>query len=446
MASASAEVRAAAARAVAAVMRGQSLDAALPVARDEVAQEGDRALLQVLAFGVLREYRLLAELAVRMLNKPLKAGDAELHALLLVGLYQLRSTRVPAHAAVGETVAAATCLDRAWARGLVNALLRRFQRERAQLEASLGSDWGVLYSHPDWLVQRLRRDWGDDCEAVLAANNLPGPMTLRVNLSLTSREAYLRELQAAGLEGLPGRHVDSAVVLVQPCPVRALPGFNAGRVSVQDGAAQLAAGLLAARDNARILDACAAPGGKTGHLLERYPGARVTALDVDAERLARVRSNLERLRMTASFIQADASRPRRWWSGEPFDSILLDAPCSGTGVIRRHPDIKWLRRADDIERLAASQARLLRALWPLLAPGGRLVYATCSTLCMENESVVGGFLADRDDAVEVTIRTAWGEGRTRGRRIRPGTDDMDGFYYAILEKCADSRRTAPEPA
>lgn len=440
MAGASAEVRAVAARAVAAVMRGQSLDQALPAAREAVAQEADRALLQALVFGVLRDYRLLAALTERMLKKPLKASEVDLHALLLVGLYQLRATRVPAHAAVAETVAATACLDRGWARGLVNALLRRFQRERVQLEAALGDDWGVLYSHPDWLVRRLCQDWDDDCEAVLAANNQAGPMTLRVNLRRTSREGYLRELRAAGIEAAPGRHADSAVVLSQPCPVRALPGFEAGRVSVQDSAAQLAAGLLAAPEDGRILDACAAPGGKTGHVLERYPDARVTALDLDGERLARVRANLDRLRVSAArLIAADASRPERWWDGQPFDSVLLDAPCSGTGVIRRHPDIKWLRRADDIGRLAVQQGRLLRALWPLLAPGGHLVYATCSTLCAENEAIVGDFLTSQDDAVEVAIATTWGESRRWGRRIRPGADDMDGFYYAILKKRADSR-------
>jgi len=442
-------IRAAAARCVAAVLRGQSLDTVLASAREALGRDADRALLQMLAFGVLRDYRLLAALAARMLKKPLKAEDGELHALLLVGLFQLRSTRVPAHAAVAATVAAVNAIDRAWGRGLVNALLRRFQRERAELEAAIGGDWGVVYSHPDWLVSELRRDWRAQCEAVLAANNRSGPMTLRVNLTRTSRDAYLRELSEAGIEAAPGAHAPASVVLARPCPVRALPGFERGRVSVQDGAAQLAAPLVAQPAPRRILDACAAPGGKTGHLLECCPGAQVVALDADAERLERVRSNLERLGVSAALQAADAAQPAQWWDGEPFDAVLLDAPCSGTGVIRRHPDIKWLRRQSDIPHLAALQRRLLAALWAVLAPGGRLVYATCSALCAENESVIGGFLDRHGDAAEHAVDAEWGESRPHGRRIRVGAHEMDGFYYAALDKAgsiAAGRRGLTGPA
>lgn len=440
MAEPAARLRAGAARAVDAVVRhGRSLDAALADARAGVASAEDRGLLQALAYGVLRDHRLLAVLAQAMLRRPLKAEQGELHALLLVGLYQLRSTRVAAHAAVAETVAATAALQSPWARGLVNALLRRYQREAAALEARVSRAPGVRYSHPDWLVEAVRRDWGEACETVLAANNQPGPMTLRVNLARGGRADYLQALKTAGLAARSGMHAPCALTLERPCAVQALPGFAEGRVSVQDEAAQLAAGLLAPAPGARVLDACAAPGGKTAHLLERCPGARLTALDVDEQRLEKVQANLQRLSLQARLQVGDAADTAAWWDGEAFDAILLDAPCSGTGVIRRHPDIKWLRRRKDIAALAARQRRLLGALWGVLAPQGRLLYATCSALCAENEAVVGAFLRSRGDAREVPIEASWGEPRPHGRRIRAGDDGMDGFYYALLEKPAIAR-------
>lgn len=422
--------RAAAATAVAAVLGGRSLDAVLPPLK-VVLPELDRALLQQLAYGCLRDWRLLEWLMRQLTPQPPK--PALLAALLGVGLYQLRSTRIPPHAAVASTVDATAGLGLDRARGLVNAVLRRYQRERAQLEAKLPATAALHYSHPDWLVQHWQSDWPDRLETLLGANQAPAPMWLRVNLARNSRTEYQQQLADAGIASDASPHAPAALRLREAVNVQSLPGFSEGQVSVQDAAAQLAAPLLEVRAGQRVLDVCAAPGGKSAHLLETC-AVSLTALDSDATRLQRVHENLARLRLSAQVVTGDGGEPASWWDGQPYDRILLDAPCSGTGVIRRHPDIKWLRRATDIPALASTQLRLLGAVWPLLGPGGLLLYATCSTLKAEGDDVIAEFLREQPDAVAKPLAADWGEPTLHGRRILPGQDGMDGFYYACLVK------------
>lgn len=421
--------RAVATKAVLAVLAGQSLDDVF--ARMKGLSERDAGFAKTLAYGVLREHRTLSWMVKELLSKP-QAEKTAVHALLCVGLFQLRGLGTPPHAAVGETVNAAEELGEGKARGLVNAVLRRYLREAGGLEESLPRHPSIRLSYPDWLSAALTADWGDDAPWVLASGNERAPLTLRVNRRRISREAWLAKLPAAELEGALVPHAEDAVRLAEPVGVERIPGFAAGEVSVQDASAQLAVDLLALADGQRVLDACAAPGGKTAHILERA-ACTVTALDVDAARLARVEENLSRLGLQATVRAADAASPEAWWDGQPFDRILLDAPCSGTGVIRRHPDIKWLRRQGDIPRFAATQAKLLTALWPTLAEGGILVFATCSILRAEGEDVVRAFLAATPDARANPLDVSWGEAQGAGQRIAPG-GDFDGFYYAQLQK------------
>lgn len=422
--------RSRAAIAIAAVLDGRSLDEAL-IQGDTGLSAPDRSLLRALSYGVLREHAKLAALAGSMLKKPL-SDSPQISALIEVGLYQLRSMRISPHAAVSETVAACEPLDRPGHRALVNALLRRYLRESDALEAALPTNPTVHWSYPGWLVEAVRRDWPEQWEQVLAAGNEQGPLSLRVNRRLGTREAYLEKLRAAGLGAREVPEASDALVLDRPVPVEKLPGFGHGESSVQDVSAQLAADLLQLEPGLRVLDACAAPGGKTAHMLERFD-LSVLALDSDPARLVRVDQTMNRLGLRADTRAFDAGMLRERWSGEPFDRILLDAPCSGTGVIRRHPDIKWLRRAEDIPRMADEQLRLLFALWPLVAAGGRLVYGTCSILIEEGEDVVRQFLMRQADAKHEPIVASWGEPRKLGRRIVPG-GDYDGFYYAVLRK------------
>ncbi|GAB6043807.1 16S rRNA (cytosine(967)-C(5))-methyltransferase RsmB [Endothiovibrio diazotrophicus] len=409
-----------------------SLSSLLPPALEKV-KAADRGLLQELCYGVPRHYFTLDHLLDRLLERPLKAKEREVRALLLVGLHQMLHLRIPDHAAVGETVAAARKLGKPWAGGLVNGVLRNFQRRRDELLAAPLPEEAEL-NHPGWLIERLRAAWPGQWREIVAANDRHPPMTLRVNALRGDRTGYARRLTDAAIAARPVPHTHQGLRLDRPHDVTALPGFAEGAVSVQDGAAQLAAELLDPQPGERILDACAAPGGKTGHLLEHQPHAEVTALDSDPERLKRVEENLTRLGLDATVVAADAADTARWWDHRPFDRILLDAPCSATGVIRRHPDIKLLRTPDEVARLVAEQARLLDALWPLLAPGGTLLYATCSVLPEENEAQIDAFLQRTVDAEERPIEAPWGHPRRHGRQRFPGEDDMDGFYYALIGK------------
>lgn len=412
-------------------MSGQNLDQALAAADESGLSAQNRSLLRAMAYGVVREHALLLALARHLLDKPLQK-QPELEALLLLGIYQLRGMRMPPHAAVSETVNAAALLGSPRATGLVNAVLRRYQRESAALEDALPQDPALRFSHPPWLVEALRRDWPQRWREILSANNAPGPLALRVNRRRSSREAFLEKLKAAGIPAHAVPAAADALVLEEALPVDQIPGFAEGEVSVQDPAAQLSADLLDLEPGLRTLDACAAPGGKTTHLLERH-ALELMALDSDAQRLKRVTENLSRLGLSATLQMGDATKPESWWDNKPYERILLDAPCSGTGVIRRHPDIKWLRRADDIPRMADLQQRLLDALWPLLAPRGTLLYSVCSVLRAEGAEIVAGFLAGHADAAAVAIDADWGEASGAGRRLAPG-GDFDGFFFAKLRK------------
>lgn len=401
----------------------------------------DQGLYRALCFGVCRALPQLEAIAERLLKSAFKQRDQDVHALLLIGLYQLYHMRIPTHAAVGETAGGARELNKEWATRVINGCLRRADRERDALLAAVEEIPSAAHWHPQWLLTRLEQAWPDQWQDITAANNVPGPMTLRVNQRHHSRADWLERLEGAGLAARPCPFSDDGLTLETPCDVEQLPGFQDGDVSVQDEAAQLAAhllldGLESRPTPLRLLDACSAPGGKSAHLLECAPDSVLTALDSDATRLERVRETLARLKLSGTLVAADATTDD-WWDGTPFDGILLDAPCSGTGVIRRHPDIKALRREEDIAELAALQRDLLDAQWQRLAPGGRLLYATCSVLPEENAEQITAFLSRTAEARALTITADWGQPGSEGRQLMPTPDGHDGFFYALLEKHAD---------
>ncbi len=435
--SASAAVRAHAARVVAAVVQGRSLETALVI--DPAMNAQERGLLRALVFDSVRWYLRLDAMLASMLSRPGQAMKPEVRALAIVGLCQLMYTNIPTHAAVNETVTAAKLLGHARAAGVVNALLRRCLRERASLAAKVDRDLATRTAHPAWLVEQLARDWPERHRQILDANNERPPFWIRVNRRKVSGRQYRRDLEARGWTIAASLFDDEALLLDRAVDVAELPGFSEGLVSVQDAAAQLAARLLQAEAGDRVLDACAAPGGKTGHILELQPEiGDLLAVDVSAERLARVEDNLRRLGLEARCLRADVANVAAWWDGTPFDRILLDVPCSATGVIRRHPDIKLLRRPEDIRALSVKQAELLRSCWSLLRPGGRLVYASCSALRTETTGVIGAFLGEFAEARDQTEPSFGSLGQHSGpgpgARIAAGSAGMDGFYYACLEK------------
>jgi len=394
-------------------------------------------LVKELCFGVCRWYFRLTAVGDALLGKPLRAKDQDIYLLILLGLYQILYLRVPEHAAVLETVEASRALKKPWATKLVNGVLRTFLRQAETLLPAVDNTLLGRTAHPPWLIDTILAAWPVLGEAILEANNQYPPLCLRVNCLQTTREDYLKSLAGAGIEAVGMVDAPWAVVLERPLDVMKLPGFEAGQFSVQDSAAQFAASLLLLAPGQRLLDACAAPGGKTTHILETEPklGALI-AVDKEAERIVRVKENVQRLKL-APLVQyhvADAAQTNQWWDGQTFDRILLDAPCSGTGVIRRHPDIKLLRQPEDIAQLAQQQQALLEALWPLLKPDGILLYATCSIFPQENQQVIQQFLATHADAQEQAIEVSWGVAVQPGRQIITGQENRDGFYYARLVK------------
>ena len=415
------------------LVRGRSLPDALARSVAEATDSRDRALCQELCYGVLRWHSRLEALALGLLDRRPRRRDRDLSLLLEIGLYQLLYMEMPAHAAVSSTVDTARALSKSWAASWINAVLRRFQRERADRLKAVDLDYATRHALPNWLLRWLSADWPADLEPLMRASNARAPLTVRVNRRRSSREAWMARLSAVPLAGAEVMGLPQAVTLSRARPVTELPGFAGGEISVQDAAAQFAAAVLAPQPGQRVLDACAAPGGKTAHILEQAEVA-LTALDIDAQRLARAAENLLRLGLRAHLLVGDAAEPESWWDGQAFDRILVDAPCSGTGVIRRHPDIKWLRRPDDLPALTTVQQRLLRGLWPLLSRGGRLVYATCSVLRAENDAVVEAFLREHEDAAVRAPDIPLGRALQFGQQILPGERDMDGFYYACLEK------------
>jgi len=413
---------------------GGSLTKLLPAAQLEVA-DNDKALLQLLCFGMARWSGQLSGVVDGLLAKPLKRKDADIYLLMQLGVFQLAYTRVAPHAAVDNTVAAVKKMGKPWAKGLVNAVLRNYQRQSDTLIAGL--DESASLSHPQWLLDTFKQDWPEHWQAIVEQGNQQAPMTLRVNLDQNSRDAYLEKLAAADIEAAAINGIESAITLQSPVPVLSLPGFDVGSVSVQDAAPQLSAYLLGEGSDQRLLDACSAPGGKTAHALEHGQWRKVIALDQDPARLTRVGETLNRLKLSdrCAMHCADAIDTDKWWDGEKFDAILLDAPCSGTGVIRRHPDIKLLRRATDIDQLVQTQRALLCSLWETLAPGGKLLYATCSILKAENEEQIKWFVEERADASLVEFNLPFGMSRAKaGYQILPGEQGMDGFFYGLLVK------------
>ncbi|AEV25219.1 ribosomal RNA small subunit methyltransferase RsmB [Azospira oryzae PS] len=409
--------------AVAAVQAGRSLTEVLAQqAKGELGPT--RAQAQDLAYGALRRYGWGEAVLAALLQKPLP--EPQLQSLLLCALYRLESRPEQSHTVVDQAVAAAATLAKGNFRGVINGVLRSYLRQRPELLARAAGKPSGAWWHPDWWLSRLRRAYPRDWEAIATAGNGQPPMTLRVNLARGSREEYQARLDAAGIAAVP---LGSAALLLQkPVPVDALPGFFDGFVSVQDWGAQRAAELLDARAGQRVLDACAAPGGKTAHILEQA-GVDLLALDMDGLRCRRVEENLSRLGLRAVVRAADARCPDDWWDGRPFDRILADVPCSASGVVRRHPDSKWLRRETDIAQFARVQRQILEVLWPTLAVGGRLLYATCSVFPEENSQQVSAFLARHGDARRIGIDGA------DELQLLPGSEH-DGFYYALLEKTA----------
>ncbi len=424
-------VRAAAAQVIFQVVdKGESLSSALPMAQQAV-RSRDHALLQEICFGVLRYLPRLESIVGQLMENPLKGKQRVFHHLLLVGVYQISFMRIPDHAAVGETVEATKDLRGPKLRGLINGVLRNYQRRQQELDQQATSHDAGKYGHPGWLLKLLKESYPAQWQEIVEANNSKAPMWLRVNTQHHTRDQYLKLLNAENIDASLHPQAPDALELAAPCDVKTLPGFAEGWVSVQDAAAQLSVEYLQPQAGELILDCCAAPGGKTAHILERTANVDVVAIDSDATRLKRVNDNLARLNLSAKVICGDARYPQEWWQGEQFDRILLDAPCSATGVIRRHPDIKWLRRANDIEALAHLQSEILDAMWQQLKPGGTLVYATCSITPQENTLQIKAFLARTSDAQLINSDI-----ENPGRQIIPGEEDMDGFYYAVLKKNA----------
>ena len=406
--------------------RGRSLKATLAAALPALADPRDRALVEAIVFTALRQRARFDAALEAWLAKPLGARDHELRALLHAGFAQL-SLGMPDHAVVAATVDAARALGRPHQAGLVNAVLRRAQREG--LPAA-----GDEAAWPRWLAQRIRTDWPGQADAIFAASAEEAPMWLRVHARATTRDGYLERLHEAGIDGQVDASLPDAIRLEAALPVQQLPGFDDGVVSVQDGAAQRVADALSPRPQARVLDACAAPGGKAAHLAERDPSLRILALDVDSRRVRRMQDGFARLKLDIEAAAADATRPDTWWDGVPFDAILLDAPCSATGIVRRQPDVLLHRRETDIAALVDAQATLLDAAWPMLAAGGTLLYATCSILREENAAQVEAFLARTADAALEPLEAGFGHDTGFGAQRLPGEAGMDGFFYARLRK------------
>lgn len=386
-----------------------------------------------ICFGFCRHYLRLQAIAECLLQK--RPKELEIWVALLIGLYQLHFMQQPDYAVVKETVALLEKIKKPWAKGLVNAVLRNFCRQQKEIISRLSKDLLFQHGQPQWLVERLQVDWPNDWQAIAQANDAHPPMTLRVNLQKNSVQEYLQILNRAGIAAEPHPVAPEGITLNTPCDVHQLPAFAEGSVSVQDGAAQLAASLLSLKPGLRLLDACCAPGGKTCHILEKEPNlAACIALDVDSKRLKRVQENLNRLNLHATLVQGDALTPSSWWDGQLFDRILLDAPCSATGVIRRHSDIKLLRNNEEIVTITNLQRDMLNCLWPLLAKGGLLVYATCSVMSVENEQQIANFVAAHPDCIQLKEPRTWGHATGHGQQILPGEQGMDGFFYSVLFK------------
>jgi 16S rRNA (cytosine967-C5)-methyltransferase len=427
-------VRAAAAQVITQILTAKgSLSSLLPPISAKIG-DNDRALLQELCFGTCRFYPQLQAYTECLLNKPLRTKDSDVQALLLLGLYQLLHTRIPDHAAIGETVEVTRYIKKPWATNLVNGVLRNFQRDSGRINEFLTENRAFQTNHPAWMEAMMSKCWPMQFNQLITANNQHPPFCLRLNTHKISRDNYLQLLSELDIMATANRFSPYGITLEQACDPRKLPYFAEGWLSVQDEAAQLSGDLLQLLPDMHVLDACSAPGGKTGHLLELEPSLQVTALDADERRLTRVRENLARLGVSAKVVCGDGTQPNDWWDGQMFDRILLDAPCSATGIIRRHPDIKILRTPEELDKLGDLQEQLLKKLWPLLKPGGILLYATCSIMPKENTRIIEAFLARQKDASCDPLVVDWGLAQTCGKQLLPQLDGHDGFYYARLRK------------
>lgn len=395
----------------------------------------DNAFARHLAYGVLRWLTALEWLAAELLTRPIKKRERDVQRLILLGLQQLWHDQTASHAAVNETAECARTLGKPWAVGLINAVLRKFQREQQQLLEKL-AETQHQYAHPGWMLREIQDDWPDQWRDIVAANNQQAPLWLRINRQKADDSKLRENLSTVGFETIDHPYARDAICITPAAAVNKIPGFEAGWLSVQDPAAQLARDLLAPKAGERILDACAAPGGKAAHLLETCPDIELTILDKQSQRVEQLDQTLKRLHLKARGQVGDATEPKQWWDGKKFHKILLDAPCSASGVIRRHPEIKWLRSKDQVDAVTQIQAGLMQALWPLLEVGGILVYATCSILKRENCQQIQKFLDNNSDAVEQKATVEWGDSRSFGCQIMPGEAQMDGFFYAVLRKSA----------
>jgi 16S rRNA (cytosine967-C5)-methyltransferase len=442
--------RAASLKALRQVFNGQSLSAVQPHTIDRLEDARDRGLANEIINGVLRWRWQLEYFVAHLLKKPLKQKDIEVQLILLMAIYEINECRTPDYAVINESVELVRQSGKKWAAGLVNAVLRSFTREKEKLHAAITStpmsDAAARYSHPQWLVDKIKNDWPQQWQNILQANNQRPAFWLRINQLQYNIAQYQQLLVEKGIgfeddadgnasvDHLPADH---ALKLSHGIDVRTLPGFADGAFSVQDAGAQLIADLLEVGEGDRVLDLCAAPGGKTCHLLERYPDIdKLVAVELDEQRMQRVRENLQRLKLEsrAELVVADARDNRHWWSGEKFNRILIDAPCSASGVIRRHPDIKTLRRETDIQPLVLLQSEILASAWQMLTTGGELLYVTCSVFKDENQKQVRSFISQHDDASEIKIAADWGSPCEYGRQLFPGERDADGFYYCRLKK------------
>lgn len=394
-----------------------------------------RPLLQQLCYGSMRYYNQLELIVDELVSKPMKRKDQDIKALLIIGIYQLYKLNIADHAVINQTVDVCEQLKKSWATSLVNATLRTFQRQQEQILTKLNANNSFKFNHPDWFIEKLKHNWPTRWEQILQANDEHPPLTLRVNLNKVSRETLISQLKELDIESIKTEHSKYGVTLSKPTDVTKLPGWDEGHISVQDEAAQLAADLVNPLPNENILDACSAPGGKLLHLLELTDCelTRIQGLELEEHRVERIKENFFRLDLDCHIHIADAAS-KSWWDEKPFNTILLDAPCSATGVIRRNPDIKLLRRAEDIHSTAKLQRVILQNMWEMLADKGKLVYATCSIFAQENERMIASFLKANADATHVEIEANWGEKREYGRQLFPQNGANDGFYYAVLEK------------
>lgn len=435
-------VRAIAAKTLAPVLRqSASLSSTFETNRTKIA-ENERSLFQELCFGTLRNYYLLDSQLSQLLGKPLRNKDADVKALLLIGLHQLLNMRVPDHAVISETVNASTKLKKTWAKALVNGVLRQATRthEPEEQVEQQQENLEAIYNHPAWLIGKLKKSWPDHWQQILEANNQQPPIHIRINLRETTRESYLEALSSRDVSYSESKYSHTCIRIDSKQDIKSLPGYDQGFFSVQNEAAQLSAPLLQLQPQNRVLDACCAPGGKSTHILEHCSEiSELVSIDLEEARLSRVKENISRLQLgdlNHQLICANALDLDSWWDKVPFDRVLLDAPCSATGVIRRHPDIKLLRRPDDLDKLAELQFSLIEAMWGVLKPGGILLYATCSILPQENEKLIERFLTQTTNAKELAFddNQAWGIKRPYGRQLFPKNQGYDGFYYARIQK------------